>query len=62
MICGSAAAAPAFAYKPDASAPRSAVPEKYKWDISPLFQDEAGWEAESAQARVKLAAIAVHYL
>ncbi|HAH07555.1 MAG TPA: hypothetical protein DCM05_13725 [Elusimicrobia bacterium] len=55
-----AAAAPAFAYKPDASAPRSAVPEKYKWDISPLFQDEAGWEAESAQARVKLAAIAVH--
>jgi oligoendopeptidase F len=48
------------AYKPDANAPRSSVPDKYKWDLSPLFQDEAGWEAEFAGAQTKLDAVSAH--
>ncbi|MFA5141023.1 MAG: M3 family oligoendopeptidase [Elusimicrobiota bacterium] len=50
----------ASSYEPDSNAPRSSVPEKYKWDLSPLFKDDAGWEAAGAEARAKLAAIPAH--
>jgi oligoendopeptidase F len=34
------------AYKPDANATRDQVPAAYKWDLTPLFADDAAWEAE----------------
>ncbi len=37
-------------WSPDANAPRAAVPDVYKWDLTPLFASEAAWD----QARVKL--------
>lgn len=37
-------------YVPDATTSRSAVPDVYQWDLSPLFASDAAWE----QARVKL--------
>lgn len=40
------------AYTPDANAPRSAVPDAYKWDLSALFASDAAFE----QARVALLA------
>ncbi len=33
------------AYTPDANAPRSAVPEVYKWNLSPLFASDEAWDA-----------------
>jgi oligoendopeptidase F len=40
------------AITPDANAPRSAIPDVYKWDLSPLFASDASFE----QARVTLLA------
>ncbi|MHB8078914.1 MAG: oligoendopeptidase F [Candidatus Krumholzibacteriia bacterium] len=40
------------AYTPDATAPRSAIPDVYKWNLTPLFASDAAWE----QGRVKLLA------
>ena len=40
------------AITPDANAPRSAIPDVYKWDLSPLFASDSAFE----QARVKLLA------
>ena len=53
------AAAPG-AYKPDANAPRSSVPEQYRWDLTNVFKDDAAWEAGFADAKAKLGSIAVH--
>jgi oligoendopeptidase F len=39
-------------YTPDANAPRSAIPEIFKWDLSPLFASDEAWDA----ARLKLLA------
>jgi oligoendopeptidase F len=50
----------ASSYEPDANAPRSSVPEQYKWDLSILFKDDAGWEAALTEAKAKIAAIAAH--
>ena len=50
------AAAPK-AYKPDANAPRSSVPEEYRWDLTNVFKDAAAWEAGFADAKGRLAAI-----
>ncbi|MBI5836799.1 MAG: oligoendopeptidase F [Candidatus Eisenbacteria bacterium] len=44
--------APLPAYTPDANTPRSAVPDVYKWDLSPMFASDAAWE----QGRVALLA------
>ncbi len=44
------AALPAFT--PDANVERAAIPEIYRWDLTPLFASDAAWEA----ARVKLLA------
>ena len=38
------------AYAPDANAPRAAVPDVYKWDLSPLFASDQAFE----EARIKL--------
>ncbi|MBI5242321.1 MAG: oligoendopeptidase F family protein [Elusimicrobia bacterium] len=48
------------AYKPDANAPRASVPEQYRWDLSPLFKDDASWEEAFAAARAKTTAILSH--
>jgi len=56
-----AAAAPEAPYKPDASAPRSSVPQEHRWDLSPLFKNDASWETAFADAQATLAAIAVHH-
>ena len=40
------------AYTPDANAPRSAIPEIYTWDLSPLFASDEAWDV----ARLKLLA------
>jgi oligoendopeptidase F len=37
-------------YRPDPNAPRSAVPDAYKWNLAPLFASDAAWE----KARIKL--------
>lgn len=39
-------------WTPDANAPRAAVPDVYKWDLSPLFPSDSAWE----QARAGLLA------
>jgi oligoendopeptidase F len=48
----SASAADLPVYAPDANAPRSAIPDVYKWDLSPLSASDQTFE----QARVKLLA------
>jgi len=40
------AALPAAAYTPDASAPRSAVPEEYQWQWEHIFPTVEAWEDE----------------
>lgn len=40
------------AYEPDATVARSAIPDVYKWNLTPLFASDAAWE----QGRVKLLA------
>ena len=40
------------AYTPDANDPRSAIPEIYRWDLSPLFASDEAWD----EARLKLLA------
>jgi len=37
-------------YTPDANTDRSAIPEIYRWDLSPLFSSDEAWD----QARTKL--------
>lgn len=53
-----AAAADAPRYRPDSNADRSAVPDGAKWQLAPLFADEAAFAAALRQAaadRAKLA-------
>lgn len=42
-------------YKPDANALRASVPEKYRWDLSIIYPNDAVWEAglTEAQARIR---------
>ncbi len=35
----------AMRYQPDSNAPRSSVPDKYKWDTSVIFKSDAAWDA-----------------
>lgn len=35
---------------PDAEMPRSEIPDEYKWDLSPLFADDAAFETALAEA------------
>ena len=60
VLCAAVLAAPAESlYKPDANAPRAAVPEPYRWDLSPFFSDDAAWEAGFADAGRRISALAV---
>ncbi len=34
-------------YTPDANAPRSAVPDAYQWDLTPLYASPAAWAADA---------------
>jgi oligoendopeptidase F len=52
LAVSAAAGADLPAVTPDANAPRSAIPDVYKWDLSPLFASDAAFE----QARAKLLA------
>lgn len=51
-MVGTASAANLPEYKPDPNAARSAVPDTYKWNLSPMFPSDQAWE----QARVKVIA------
>jgi oligoendopeptidase F len=44
-------------YKPDANATRAQVPDIYKWDLKPLFADNAAWDAELKAVRAGLPAL-----
>jgi oligoendopeptidase F len=55
-----AAAALAAPYKPDSSALRESVPAQYRWDLSPLFPDDAAWEAGLLQAGGRVDGLAKH--
>jgi oligoendopeptidase F len=44
-ICLAAGSARAE-FKPDPSAPRSAIPAEYQWSAGDIFADEGAWEAE----------------
>jgi len=57
---GSAVAATQSAYQADANAARASVPERYRWDLSPILKDDEAWEAALAEAEAKTAAIAAH--
>ena len=43
------------AYTPDATADRSSIPAAYRWDLTPLFPDDAAWAAAFADTEAKLA-------
>ncbi|MFA6030946.1 MAG: M3 family oligoendopeptidase [Elusimicrobiota bacterium] len=47
-------------YKPDANAPRAAVPVEYTWDLSTLYKDDASWEKAMSDAAAKIRALAMH--
>lgn len=52
LLVGTAQAADLPDYKPDPNAPRSAVPDIYKWNLSPIFASPEAWD----QARMKVLA------
>jgi oligoendopeptidase F len=45
------------AYTPDATADRSSIPAAYRWDLTPLFPDDAAWAAAFADTEAKLAGL-----
>jgi len=58
-LAAAAAPAPLPAHVPDANAPRAAVPDAYKWDLAPLFPDDAAFAdglTRAAGLRERLAA------
>ncbi len=54
VLAGSAPASPLPPYNPDANAPRGSVPEIYRWDLSPLFADDAAFETALAAVEADL--------
>ncbi|MGD9546173.1 MAG: oligoendopeptidase F [Candidatus Krumholzibacteriia bacterium] len=44
-------------YTPDANAPRSAVPDVYKWDLTALFATPEAWREEAAALQERLPAL-----
>ncbi|HAM35369.1 MAG TPA: hypothetical protein DEB40_10155 [Elusimicrobia bacterium] len=60
LLLVASAATAAGPYKPDASAPRASVPEKYRWDLSALFADDEAWEAGFSLAQTQTAALAAY--
>lgn len=47
-------------YKPDANAPRSNVPNIYKWDISPLFRSDSEWDSAYNNVRAQISGLSIH--
>ena len=45
-----AAVAPSSEVTPDGNMPRSAIPEKYRWSLKPLFADAKAFEAGLVEA------------
>jgi oligoendopeptidase F len=54
LLLGSAIAADLPDYIPDANAPRSDVPEAYKWSLTQLFATPASWKEELNALRVDI--------
>jgi len=48
------------AYTPDANAPRSAVPDIYKWDLSPLFASDEAWDAARSKVLAEIPGLAAY--
>ncbi len=46
------------AYRPDPNAPRSEVPDGTKWDLTPLFADDAAWRSAMDELRTKVPEVA----
>ncbi len=62
LVC-CAATAPAADlpdYTPDANHTRDQVPDAYKWDLTPLFADDAAWEQELAAISAALSGLAAY--
>jgi oligoendopeptidase F len=47
-------------YTPDANTPRSAVPDIYKWDLSPLFASDEAWDAARSKVLGEIPALAAY--
>lgn len=41
----------AMNYKPDANAPRSAIPNEYRWNLDPIFKSDGEWNSAYAQVK-----------
>ena len=57
ILTGAVVAGELPAYKPDANAARSEVPDAYKWDLSPLFESPDAWEKEMVALRKEMAGL-----
>jgi len=44
----------AAAFSPDGSLTRDRIPDRYKWDLAPLFADDAAWERALAEVSAGL--------
>lgn len=58
LLAATAAAAGLPAYTPDANAPRDAVPEVYRWDLSPLLPSDEAFEKARATLLAELPKLA----
>ncbi len=58
LTLGALRAADLPAYTPDSNHPRSAVPAAYTWDLKPLFDSDAGFEAGLVRLRQDIPALA----
>ena len=60
MLFGSAIAADLPDYTPDANAPRSDVPDAYKWSLTQLFATPESWEEELNALRVEIGGLSAY--
>jgi len=59
-FCGTAQAADLPDYTPDANAPRSEVPDAYKWSLTQLFTTPESWDEELNALRVELGGLSAY--
>lgn len=60
LVLGSVQAADLLDYIPDANAPRSDVPEAYKWSLTQLFATSESWEEELNALRVEIGGLSAY--
>jgi len=60
LLLGSAKAAELPDYTPDANAPRSEVPDAYKWNLVQLFATPESWEEELNVLRVEIGGLSAY--